>query len=234
MSLEPVSLPVGGLVTRKVDEITRLLMTLHSTGQTIHSVVGKNLMFASYLLYVDPDHRYIELAPSDDQVANDALVARPRANFVAESGGWHIEFAAADPRMTELGDEPTITLDFPVAVVSQDRRCVEPRVPVSPQAILRCLADEQGVAPFDARIIDISNRGVGFLLYHSDITLEPGTVLKGCRIQRRHAAPVSVDLEVRYSTSLSLPDGRIAHRSGCVFLNPNLEVGELIASFNPA
>jgi hypothetical protein len=57
-------------------------------------------------------------------------------------------------------------------------------------------------------------------------------VLKGCRIQRPGQLPVSVDLEVRYSTSCTLPDGRTAHRSGCVFLNPTRPVSELIAAFN--
>jgi hypothetical protein len=40
-------------------------------------------------------------------------------------------------------------------------------------------------------------------------------------------------MEVRYSSSLPAPDGRLVHRSGCVFLNPTRPVMELIDSFNP-
>jgi hypothetical protein len=102
---------------------------------------------------------------------------------------------------------------------------------VTPVPPLRCVADTEGFAPFDAQIVDISHAGIGFLRYTSDITLEPGTVLKGCRIEREGAKPIVVDLAVRYSTPVVLDDGSHAHRSGCVFLNPTREVMELIESF---
>ena len=229
------AIPAGGLISRKSEEIARVLMSLHNAGQAIHSVVGKDgLMFASRLVFVDAQNGCIGLAPSIDDHANAALLARPRASFVSDTGGWHIEFAAAEPRVAMMGDQQTIALDFPAVIVSQDRRRAEPRITVSEKATLACLADDRGVASFEGRIVDISERGIGYLMYHSDITLEPGTVLKGCRIQRTGKPPVTVDLEVRYSTSVTLADGRVAHRSGCMFLNPTLPVSELIASFNGA
>ena len=61
--------------------------------------------------------------------------------------------------------------------------------------------------------------------------VDPGTVLKRCRIRRHDTTPIVVDLTVRYSTPVVLDDGSHAHRSGCVFLNPTREVMELIESF---
>lgn len=227
------SLPAGGLISRRSEDIARVLMSLHKTKHSVRSIVGKNgLMFASRLVFVDLPNRCIGLAPSSNEQANAALLARPRASFVTEAGGWHIEFAAAEPRFAMLGEQVIINLDFPAVIVSQDHRRAEPRLSLTNPVTFECLADDNGVASFDGRLIDISNRGIGFLLYHSDITLEPGTVLKGCHIKREGHPPVIVDLEVRYSTSVDLPDGRVAHRSGCVFLNPTLTVSELIAEFN--
>lgn len=229
------SIPAGGLISRRSEDIARVLTSLHRTRHSVRSIVGQNgLMFASRLVSVDLPNRCIGLEPSSNDLANAALLARPRASFVSESGGWHIEFAAAEPRFAMQGEQVVIHLDFPAVIVSQEHRRAEPRLSLTNPVTFECLVDDSGVASFDGRIIDISNRGIGFLLYHSDITLEPGTILRGCHIRRKGRPPMTVDLEVRYSTSVNLPEGRIAHRSGCVFLNPTRAVSELIAEFNQA
>ena len=69
-------------------------------------------------------------------------------------------------------------------------------------------------------MIDISAAGDAVLLYRADITLEPGTVLRGCIIEHPAIGPVRVDLEVRYSEPVRLKDGRRARRAGCRFLDP--------------
>lgn len=114
--------------------------------------------------------------------------------------------------------------------MSQPRRA-EPRARVPAQPPLQCIADAGGIAPFDAQIVDIGKGGVGFLVYAADITLEPGTLLKGCRIERTGETPVFVDLEVRYSSPVTLADGRPAIRSGCRFVNPSNDLLKLISSF---
>ena len=96
---------------------------------------------------------------------------------------------------------------------------------------LQCEADKQGLTTFDGERVDISHGGIGFLTHASGITLEPGTVLKGTRIQRPGKPTLIADLEVRYSKPVLLPNGQRAHRSGCVFLNPTREITELIESF---
>jgi len=42
---------------------------------------------------------------------------------------------------------------------------------------------------------------------------------------------VTVDLEVRYSAPVTLPDGARAVRSGCRFVNPSEEVKKLLAVY---
>jgi hypothetical protein len=82
-------------------------------------------------------------------------------------------------------------------------------------------ADEDGIMPFDGMIIDLGFEGIGFLVYASTITLEPGTVLRGCRIQLPGGAECVSDLEVRYSQAVTLPNGARAMRSGCRVLTPS-------------
>lgn len=229
----PQSIPNGGLISRKAEEINDVLNTLLEDEQSVTTILDKEgTAFSSQLVFIDPQRHYICLALSANPQANASLLARPRASFISASPHWHHEFVAAEPCRSELLGEPVIRMAFPSVVVSQERRRVEPRADPRGPFMLKCLADARGIAPFEGDIIDISHRGIGFLLYQVDITLEPGTVLRGCRIERAGEAPISVDLEVRYSTSVPLPNGGYAHRSGCLFLNPTRRVTELIEAFN--
>lgn len=213
------------------EEIARVLKWMQKLAKPITTTLGSDdLPFRTQLLFVDPDRHYITVAAAASKALNAALLAHPHLTFIADFGRWQVEFSAADPQSTTLAATPAIRLRFPEVLVTFQQR-LEPRSDVRPAPALQCVADTQGFAPFDAQIVDISRAGIGFLYYASDITLEPGTVLKGCRIERHDRAPIVVDLEVRYTTPVVLDDGSHFHRSGCVFLNPTREVMELIESF---
>ena len=225
------SIPPAGLMSHSSEEIARVLESIQKLAQPITTTLGSDdLPFCSQLLFVDPGRHYITVAAAASEALNAALLAHSRVSFISEFSGRHVEFTAADPQSTTLAAKPAIRLRFPEVLVTFQQRH-EPRAAVTPVPPLRCVADSEGFAPFDAQIVDISRAGIGFLLYASDITLEPGTVLKGCRIRRHDTTPIVVDLTVRYSTPVVLDDGSHAHRSGCVFLNPTREVMELIESF---
>jgi len=185
------------------------------------------IVFQSLLRKVDSRAGRIVLERSPVEAANAALLARARCTFHSELPGWHIEFVAAAPRTTLHGDARAIELEFPQVLSSQQRRA-HPRGGVKLPLALRCLADAGGITPFDAHIVDMGLGGIGLLLYAYDIALEPGTVLRGCRIELPGHGACIADLEVRYSRPVAFPDGRHAMRSGCRFLNPTPEVLELV------
>ena len=85
------------------------------------------------------------------------------------------------------------------------------------------LIDEGGVMPFDGTMANVSKGGIGFLQYDPTISLEPGTVLKGCRIESPSGDSIVVDMEVRYSKLVDLADGRQVQSAGCRFLNLSVE-----------
>src|SRR6185369_10845808 len=93
---------------------------------------------------------------------------------------------------------PSIRLNFPEVLVDRQRR-EHDRASVLQEIPLECLADAGGVLSFKAGLVDISVGGLGFLIYDPGITLEPGTMLKGCRIGSGEESPLILDLEVRYS-----------------------------------
>jgi len=212
-----------GQMLRSPEEIARVLNSLVMRGEPIASYLGGGKqLFHSRLRFIDPARAYIIVELSADDWANKALLARPRATFHAEPGGWRVEFAAADPKPTSPHEgAPGIKLRFPEIVAGHRRRADE-RADAPPRKALRCVIDEAGVMPFDGTMTNVSKSGICFLHYDPKISLEPGTVLKGCRIDSDDDSIV-VDMEVRYSQLVDLSDGRQVESSGCCFLNLSAE-----------
>lgn len=214
------SFSLVGQMLRTPEEIARILNSLVMRGEPlVCDLGGGKHLFRSRMRFVDPACAYIIVELSADEEATRALLARPRATFHAEPGGWHVEFAAADPKPTAANEgAPGIRLRFPEIVAGHRRRAEERTEPQTQQA-LRCIVDEAGVMPFDATMANVSKGGIGFLQYDAAISLEPGTVLKGCRIESPSGESIVVDMEVRYSQMVDLGEDKQAQSSGCRFLN---------------
>ena len=219
-------------VRRSPSEIAQVLGLLQTRREvlTAHLQSGE-VKFTSRLLAVDPIKSCIIIESDPDAVANAALLCRPRCTFFGTLPNGHVEFVAADPQKIEHGGTPAIRLKFP-DVFSYRQRREQDRAVISPQVPLECLADAGGVLSFKGGLVDISAGGVGFLVYDPSITLEPGTVLKGCRIDTQNEAPLILDLEVRFSEMVSLPDGTRAERSGCRVVEHPETLKEFVAALS--
>ena len=224
-------LSTTGVLSRSPADIARVLAMLLGRGQALRcDLAGGEIAFESRLLFVDPARAYILMAAGASEPAVAALLARPRASFHSSPDNWHIEFAAAGPQRAEHAGRPAIRLGFPDILVTQQRRAYE-RVSLQPQVPLQFVADAGGPISFDGEMVDISAGGLGYLQYAPNITLEPGTLLKGCRIELPGRRPVTVDLEMRYSRMETLPDGSRAVRSGFRFVNSPPALQALLESF---
>ena len=210
-------LATHGVVSHAPAEIARVLGMLAGRAQSILcDLASGELIFVSQLRHIDPQQRFIVLDPDPNVAATAALLSRPRASFHAEPPGWHLEFAASHPTEIRWEGRPAIRLEFPDVFSTKQRRMHE-RVAL-PEVPLHFVADAAGVISFEGAMVDVSAGGVGLLQYAPSITLEPGTILKGCHLELPGQAPVAVDLEVRYSFLTPLPDGRNVVRSGCRFV----------------
>jgi hypothetical protein len=214
-----------GLMSRSATEIARVLDKAKREGAPLTAFFPR-LTFQAPLVHVDAKAGRILVERSPVEAANDAVLARPRCTFHCEMGGWHVEFVAAEPRAVVYRSRELIQCRFPELLASNPRRSHD-RVRLKPPLPLRVQADAAGIMPFEALILDLGYGGVGFLVYASSITLEPGTVLRGCRIVLPGGAQCVTDLEVRYSQAITLPNGRRAMRSGCRFLSPSPELTAL-------
>lgn len=211
---------------RSRPHIARALEPLLDRAQkTVSFLEGGTLLFDSHLLEASESRGRIVFERSRNEAANRTLLGQSRCVFSASADGWRIEFVAGAPR-TSSDTAGAIELDFP-DVLTRWRRSSE-RTPVSPGVPLQCVADSEGVMPFDALVVDIGAEGLGFLIHAQSVALEPGTVLRRCRVDMPGRASCKVDLEVCYSQTIVLGDGSQSVRSGCRFVDTTGAAGELI------
>lgn len=192
--------------------------------------IGNYQQFVSHILSVDPAAGHFIVAYCANKSLNAALFGLPVLEFTASHRGAHLVFQVSHPSDTQFEGRPGIRFAFPQSLILYHRR-EQPRIPVPADMSLRCVADAEGVIPFEARITDISIDGMGGMLYDSDVRLAAGAVLKGCRIITPAGEAIVADLEVRYTATIALPDGTLARRAGVRFVQRPERIDALIGLF---
>ena len=232
MSVTSKSHGTSSLLLRSIAQIARVLESLASRQRLVTAdLPGDGGRFTGHVMCADPSGQFIILTATADESASAALLARARVTLVSQLGEWHIEFVAFEPCEILHDGTRAIRLRYPeILTVYQRRNNARHEVP--PTVPLRCVADAGGITPFEAQITDISLGGIAVLLYSSDITLEPGTLLVGSRIEGPDADCVTVDLEVCYSEVVTLPDGSARRCSGFRFVNAADNLKKLVEAFD--
>lgn len=213
-----------GVLWRAPAEIRGLLEAVRESRVVVNAFLPEGDIKA-LIVEVDTARLVLECGAG----ATAVLLARSSTAMHADMPDWHLEFMVAQPTQIAHRGAQAIQIRLPEIVVQHKARTY-PRVRVEKMA-LQCIADEEGIIAFRAAIVDLSPEGVGFLVYPPDITLAPGTVLRGCRIDVPLGDPLAVDLEVRYSHPVTNAAGQRAIRSGCRMLDPTPEMVELVRSF---
>jgi c-di-GMP-binding flagellar brake protein YcgR len=211
-------------------EIERILKGMLEDQDTlIASPQDDEVLFISRLTAVAPPE-HIELACADHKLANSALLGAKKPHFHCSHRGLYYAFAAAGPREAQHGGALVIRLDFPRELLAQQRRG-ESRLRLPPKAAtLRCDVS-LGPLSFEAEIVDFSRSGMGMLSYDAGIRLQPGLRLEKVRVVNPGHAPVLVDMEIRHVAKVMLPDGRLAHRAGCLIHAPQQVMQDLARAF---
>lgn len=224
------SKPPENVLYRSRIEICRILETLAQENISISSEMLNGKTFISKVLLVDQHAGNLVISYCSNKVLNTQLLELPSVKFIASYKDKHIEFEVGSPFDTQYDGQLAIQYALPPSLILSNRR-EHQRILIPAEASLRCIADEDGFIPFESYISDISHDGLGGMTYDSDIRLEPGTILKKCRIIIPNGNAVVVDLEVRNVKMSNLADGSPANRIGLRFIQRPDEISELINYF---
>lgn len=222
--------PPANVLYRSRIEICRILEALAKDSTSISAEISSGMMFVSHIFLVDQHMGHFVISYCANKALNNRLSELPSVKFTARHHDAHIEFEASNPTETQLDGQPAIRFALPNSLILGNRREYQ-RIPVPAEASLRCIADEDGFLPFEAQISDITHDGLGGMVYSSDINIEPGTILNGCRIIIPGGNAVVVDLIVKNIKLITLADGTTANRVGLRFIQRPDEITELINFF---
>ncbi|MBU1214622.1 MAG: flagellar brake protein [Gammaproteobacteria bacterium] len=225
---ELTALPQNALLESRI-EICRLLVALSKNRHSISADIGSHI-FITHVLHVDLREEHVVVSFCANKALNNLVLESESLHFTGSYMDAHIAFDLDTPTEVNFQGEPAIQYPLPASVVLYHRRDC-PRTKIPDNLSLRCIADEGGVMPFESRITDISHDGFGAIQYAGDINLEPGTLLKGCRIMLPGNGSVVADLELRYTLIAIRPDGSAAHRSGFRFLSKPDSIARLVGTF---
>ena len=219
------------LLLRSRVEIARFLRSI-ADGETPLTACPEKCgqLFMARLRHVDPGDQFIVVDFSENKAANTAVLASKNISFSCSQGLAYVEFTGNNPSATVFEQTMAIRFDLPRMLLAHHRR-LHPRIGILPEVPLRCIADSGGITPFEAKITDISRGGFGALIYDNRINLEPGTVLKGCKIVHPRGTVANLDIEVSYSVDITLPDGTAIRRSGFKFIGSPSEIDDLAKVF---
>jgi hypothetical protein len=226
-SQEPVE-----FLTRSRTEIARTLDEMARLGIPVTATLDHGeLLFVTRILRVDAEAGRFLIEYSPGKVANSTFLAANAIVLHAELGRSHVALRATAPVDVATEEQPGIRLDFPEYLASHRQR-TNPRFRSPPQMGMRCVVECPGFLSFELEVVDISLEGQGTMLSDPDIRLEPGMILKGCRIGCVGRRPVVIDVEIRYVKPLSQARGSLRRRVGCRFIGDAEDIADLVRMFS--
>lgn len=220
----------NNLLYRSRIEICRILQDASLAKSQVCSELNEELFFVSQILSVEADSGGFILAYGEDKASNAEIFKHDAMLMTVIHKGVQLAFKASEPKNTVFEGQSAIRFSLPDMLVEYHRRG-HIRYRVASNVSLRFEASQTDGTIFDAKMIDISHDGIGFMSYNPGITLTPGTILKNCRIIIPGGVPVIVDLIVHRSKTVTRNDGTLAVRTAVRFMQTPTEIKSLINVF---
>ena len=220
----------GQLLVRSGIEIDRILAGMAQEGATVSATLPSKHLFVSQLVSVNPVQQRMYLSYSDLTESNRALLAEKSVVLKCNHRGARYTFSGRSPRAAVHGADPAIQLAVPTQIVARGPRFAPRPARIPMQAPIECQL-RMGVLAFDARLVDVSLDGRGFLVHDDVIPLCSGTRITAARICHPQREALEVDLEIMHVTPVLLADGKRATRIGCRILTSAGQLEELIRLF---
>ena len=200
-------------------EIVRVLRDMRRSADfvTAYFDAGQSFLLTTVLEVDDKGNRVL-LDEGPDADDNARLAETGQALFVANHRGVRVQFRGEQVQRVRLKDGPAFTIPLPESLVRVQRREFY-RLDIPIAHAVRCRFHQEDGTPVEVDVLDIGLGGIGVLESEAIGTLEPGTVIHGCRLDLPDHGTVETDIEVRNRMEVERGSGRHILRAGCRFLH---------------
>jgi len=203
-------------------EIIALLRSVQQHNQLVSMHINKGTeAVVTTVLHVDDANNavIIDTAPSEDQVKR--ITASDNISFETVLDHIRILFFASAAQACMYEDLPALRIALPSNLIRLQRREFY-RVPVPLSLAVRCaiqVPDELGtdMETVIMNLQNVSGGGIALMDDQKRLNNTPGFIYKDCRITLPGNAVVVTSLEVKNSQDVTLPNGKVTRRVGCLF-----------------
>jgi c-di-GMP-binding flagellar brake protein YcgR len=198
-------------------EIVSILRSLLDSGALVTAYFngGKGFVVTA-VLDVDAQDNSVVLDGGSNPQLNERLLNSGQLSIVSSQDGVRVQFKAPRAEAVSFEGRLAFRLALPESLVKLQRREYY-RLPTPLLRPVKCEVPAANGERVHVVIADISVGGACLMGEPSGVTLEPGSVLPGCRIFLPDSGTVTTDLYVRNSYTVTLKNGAIARRTGCEF-----------------
>lgn len=225
----------SNVLLRSQIEICRILRALAGDHCPIFTELGDDKLFVSRILLVEESEDYLVIEYGAEKSLNAAVFDKPALSFESNHRGARVMFRLSGPLdTTTLEGKPAVRFAIPRTLIfahNWSQRRQAQRIGVPARMFLHCIAKNPDRDWFTSKITDVSQDGLGGMVYDKNVNLKVGTVLKECWINFPGGEPIPVDLIVRNTRTIVQSDGTAYNRTGMRFVQRPEEIQRLINMF---
>jgi c-di-GMP-binding flagellar brake protein YcgR len=203
-------------------EIVALLRALQQHNQLITMLVGGGAdPVITTVLDVDEENElvYLDCAPTPAQ--NRRIAASDNVSFETVLDHIRILFFTSEIREDTHDNLPALVMPIPPSVIRLQRReFYRVQTPISNP--VRCtlqITHDLGVENVTVPLKNVSTGGVAIVDEKKALDNTIGLVYKDCQIHLPGNTTVITSLQVRNSQDVTLPNGKVVRRIGCLFID---------------
>ena len=214
---DPVSADEGEFRIDSRVEIAHILQALMKSNASVTAYFnGGKAFIVTGLLELDP-RGFITLDSVSKPELNQRLLHSRDVSIVGSHDGVRVQFAAQRVEAVSFEGRLAFRIPTPEMLIKLQRR-EHQRIATPTLQPLSCELRAADGRQAELPLADISLGGVCLVGEPATFGLEPGMVLKACRIALPEVGTIQAGLCVRNSYTVTLKDGAISRRTGCAFV----------------
>jgi c-di-GMP-binding flagellar brake protein YcgR len=212
------------------EEIVRTLLNMMQSGAQFaaYANAGENFL-PCRILGVDTARNLVFLGYDTELPQAGQILKSKDICYVGLLEEAKVQFNGSQPASGNYHGQPAFQIHLPKQMLRLQRRASQRRKLGTSK--IKVMLNFPGVGEVEADAADISMDGIGIILYHPHLKLEPGLVVEDCEICIPQEAAIKVSVRIQYSATMQFTDGEIVKRSGCQFIGLTNESKELLESY---
>lgn len=210
---------ISGYMIHSRIEMIYILRAIQNKNELVTAYFnqGQDFILTS-IIDVDSDTGSVTLDYGANELMNQRIMESDKTLLVTTQEKVKVQFVAGRMEKINLHGRPAFRTALPKELLKLQRREFYRLVTPVINPIL-CSISKPDNSKDAVTIADISLGGIAITHYQGKLQFEIGDQFKACRILLPDIGTVATDIEIRNEQEITMKNGAINHRAGCMFIN---------------